>query len=133
MFVLHTSCLHSCEPTVPQWVPAASWILAFPHYISTLSFYPPRTVIVDLGCGDAVLACALILNTVMSFDLVADHTFVVEADIFDCLGFDSDGGEESSQGYVQIANVVYVWHVHTQIYLILCWWRNATLGPASPG
>ena len=69
----------------------------------------------------------------MSFDLVADHTFVVEADIFDCLGFDSDGGEESSQGYVQIANVVYVWHVHTQIYLILCWWRNATLGPASPG
>ena len=83
------------------------------HYISTLSSYPPRTVITDLGCGDAALARALIPKgyAVLSFDLIADHAFVIEADIFDRLPLpgsevDSDGGEESSQGHAQIVNVV---------------------------
>jgi ribosomal RNA-processing protein 8 len=78
-----------------------------------LSSYPPRTVIADLGCGDAALARALIPkgHTVMSFDLVADHAYVVEADIFDRLPlpgseFDGDGSEESTQGHAQIVNVV---------------------------
>ena len=83
------------------------------HYISTLSSYPPRTVITDLGCGDAALARALIPKgfTVMSYDLVADREFVVEADIFDRLPLpgsevDSDGNEKPSQGHAQIVNVV---------------------------
>ena len=83
------------------------------HYISTLSSYPPRTVIADLGCGDAALARVLIPkgHTVMSFDLVADHAFVIEADIFDRLPLPgsevgSDGDGESDQGDAQIVNVV---------------------------
>jgi ribosomal RNA-processing protein 8 len=53
------------------------------QYISQLSNYPPKTVIVDLGCGDATLARALIPKgmTVLSFDLVSDGAYVVEADI----------------------------------------------------
>ena len=47
----------------------------------------------------------------MSFDLVADGAFVVEADIFNRLplpgsGVDDDEGEESSQRHAQIVNVV---------------------------
>ncbi len=83
------------------------------HYISVLSSYPPRTVIADLGCGDAALARALIAKgyNVMSFDLVADRGFVVEADIFDHLPLpgsevDNDGKEKVGQGYAQIVNVV---------------------------
>ncbi|KAG8718494.1 25S rRNA (adenine645-N1)-methyltransferase, partial [Ceratobasidium sp. 423] len=52
--------------------------------ISTaLSTLPPRSIIVDLGCGDAQLAKSLVpqgLN-VLSFDLVSDNKWVVEADI----------------------------------------------------
>jgi len=83
------------------------------HYISALSAYPPRIVIADLGCGDGALARALIPKgyTVMSFDLVADRAFVVEADIFDRLPLpgsevDSDGNEKLGQGHAQIVNVV---------------------------
>ena len=83
------------------------------HYISSLSSYPPRTVIADLGCGDAALARALIPKgyTVMSFDLVADHSFVVDADIFDRLPLpgselDGDEVENPGQGHAQIINVV---------------------------
>ncbi|KAF8484528.1 methyltransferase-domain-containing protein [Russula ochroleuca] len=83
------------------------------HYISALSSYPPRTVIADLGCGDAALARALIPKgyTVMSFDLVADHSFVVDADIFDRLplpGSEPDGDEVKNpgQGHAQVVNVV---------------------------
>ncbi|KAH9960511.1 methyltransferase-domain-containing protein [Russula dissimulans] len=83
------------------------------HYISALSSYPPRTVIADLGCGDGALARALIPKgySVMSFDLVADHAFVVEADIFERLPLpgsevDGDGSGKSSQGRGQIVNVV---------------------------
>ena len=78
-----------------------------------MSTYPPRTVIADLGCGDAALARALIPKgyTVISFDLVGDDAFVIEADIFDRLPLpgseaDSDGSEGSSQGHAQIVNVV---------------------------
>ncbi|KAL0949677.1 hypothetical protein HGRIS_009715 [Hohenbuehelia grisea] len=51
-------------------------------YISALSTYPKHTVIADLGCGDAALARALIPKgmTILSFDLVSDNAFVVEAD-----------------------------------------------------
>ncbi|KAI0291704.1 methyltransferase-domain-containing protein [Russula brevipes] len=83
------------------------------HYISALSSYPPRTVVADLGCGDAALARALVHKgyTVMSFDLVADHAFVTEADIFDRIPLpgsevDSDEGEKPTQGHAQIVNVV---------------------------
>lgn len=83
------------------------------HYISALSAYPPHTVIADLGCGAAALARALIPKgyTVMSFDLVADRAFVVEADIFDRLPLpgsevDSEGNEKLGQGHAQIVNVV---------------------------
>lgn len=78
-----------------------------------MSTCPPRTVIADLGCGDATLARALIPKgyTVISFDLVGDGAFVVEADIFARLPLpgseaDSDGSEESSQGHTQIVNIV---------------------------
>ncbi|KAH9894406.1 methyltransferase-domain-containing protein [Cubamyces lactineus] len=52
------------------------------HYISTLSSYPVKTVIADLGCGDAALARALVPKgmTVLSFDLVSDGAYVIEAD-----------------------------------------------------
>ncbi|CDO74622.1 hypothetical protein BN946_scf184325.g9 [Trametes cinnabarina] len=53
------------------------------HYISVLSSYPARTVIADLGCGDATLARTLVPKgmTVLSFDLVSDGAYVIEADI----------------------------------------------------
>ncbi|KAH9973062.1 methyltransferase-domain-containing protein [Lactifluus volemus] len=83
------------------------------HYISVLSSYPEHTVIADLGCGDAALARALIPRgfNVMSFDLVSDRAFVIEADIFERLPLpgsdeDCDDGEESGQGHAQIVNVV---------------------------
>ncbi|KAF7983945.1 hypothetical protein HWV62_18356 [Athelia sp. TMB] len=53
------------------------------HYTSILAAYPSKTVIADLGCGDAALARALLpaKMTVLSFDLVSDGKLVVEADI----------------------------------------------------
>ncbi|KAI9467247.1 putative uracil phosphoribosyltransferase [Lactarius psammicola] len=83
------------------------------HYISTLSSYPPRTVIADLGCGDAALARALIPKgyTVMSFDLVSDRAFVIEADIFERLPLpgsegDSDGSGKCNHGHGHVVDVV---------------------------
>ncbi|KAF9815553.1 hypothetical protein IEO21_04553 [Rhodonia placenta] len=66
------------------------------HYISSLSSYPPRTVIADLGCGDAALARALLPKemTVLSFDLVSDGAFVVEADI--CSHIPLPGSEDNT-------------------------------------
>jgi len=63
------------------------------HYISALSKYPKRTVVVDLGCGDATLARALIPEgyTVLSYDLVSNNEFVIEADI--CAKLPLPGGE----------------------------------------
>ncbi|KAJ6539216.1 ribosomal RNA-processing protein 8 [Mycena capillaripes] len=80
------------------------------HYISTLSTYPAKTVIADLGCGDAAMARSLIpqgLN-VLSFDLVSDGVFVVEADICDKIplpGSESAEGEKSD-GKGQVVDVV---------------------------
>ncbi|CAE6521857.1 unnamed protein product [Rhizoctonia solani] len=61
---------------------------------TSLSTLPPRSIIVDLGCGDAQLAKALVpqgLN-VLSFDLVSDHKWVVEADI--CTRIPLPGSED---------------------------------------
>jgi ribosomal RNA-processing protein 8 len=45
-----------------------------PHLIDLLTPLPPKTLIVDLGCGDAGLAKALVPQgkLVMSYDLVGD-------------------------------------------------------------
>ncbi|OCH90736.1 hypothetical protein OBBRIDRAFT_584527 [Obba rivulosa] len=68
------------------------------HYVSALSSYPPKTVIVDLGCGDAALARALVPKgmTVLSFDLVSDGAYVVEADT--CARLPLPGSEEQEAG-----------------------------------
>lgn len=84
------------------------------HYISALSSgsYPPRTVIADLGCGDAALARALVPKSfsVLSFDLVSDGKWVVEADV--CARIPLPGGEdedaEESEGDELQAQVVDV-------------------------
>lgn len=79
------------------------------HYISSLSSYPPKTVIADLGCGDAALARGLVPEgmTVLSFDLVSDGVFVVEADICSHIplpgaenGADDRDGTSEGQGAV---------------------------------
>ncbi|TFK99080.1 methyltransferase-domain-containing protein [Pterulicium gracile] len=51
-------------------------------YATLLSSYPPKTIIADIGCGDAQLAKSLVKEglNVLSFDLVASD-YVVEADI----------------------------------------------------
>lgn len=79
------------------------------HYISALSSYPPKTVVVDLGCGDAALARALVPEglTVLSYDLVSDGEFVVEADICSKIplpGCESGGSEDGAAA--QVADVV---------------------------
>ncbi|KAJ7276269.1 methyltransferase-domain-containing protein, partial [Mycena haematopus] len=80
------------------------------HYISVLSTYPAKTIIADLGCGDAAMARSLIpkgLN-VLSFDLVSDGAFVVEADICDKIplpGSEPADGEKSD-GKGQVVDVV---------------------------
>lgn len=80
------------------------------HYISELSTYPAKTVIADLGCGDAALARALLTKnfTVLSFDLVSDGAYVTEADI--CSRVPLPGSEpqsvEVAQGEAQVVDVV---------------------------
>lgn len=68
------------------------------YYVSVLSSYPSGTVIADLGCGDAAMARALIPKgmTVLSFDLVSDGAFVVEADI--CTKIPLPGSEGTEGG-----------------------------------
>ncbi|KAJ7086760.1 methyltransferase-domain-containing protein [Mycena epipterygia] len=80
------------------------------HYISILSKYPSKTVIADLGCGDAAMARSLTpkgLN-VLSFDLVSDGTFVIETDI--CVKIPLPGSEaadgEKSESQGQVVDVV---------------------------
>ena len=70
------------------------------HYVSTLAAYPPKTVVADLGCGDAALARALVPKglTVLSFDLVPDRAFVVEADTCACVPL--PGSEDADEGTV---------------------------------
>jgi ribosomal RNA-processing protein 8 len=62
-------------------------------------------VIADLGCGDAALARALVPEgmTVMSFDLVTDGAYVVEADI---CGEIPLPGSEGSEGEGQVVDIV---------------------------
>ncbi|KAH7930073.1 hypothetical protein BV22DRAFT_1001384 [Leucogyrophana mollusca] len=80
------------------------------HYISELSSYPKKTVVADLGCGDAALARGLHSKkiSVLSFDLVSDNAFVVEADI--CSRIPLPGSEPSSgqksDGEAQVVDVV---------------------------
>lgn len=80
------------------------------YYISELSSYPSRTVIADLGCGDAALARNLLPKNfvVFSFDLVSDGAYVIEADI--CSHVPLPGSEPqsegSTQGEAQVADVV---------------------------
>lgn len=63
----------------------------------------------DLGCGDAALAKGLLPKglSVISFDLVSDNKYVVEADI--CTKIPLPGSEgpeqEKSSGEGQIADV----------------------------
>ncbi|KAF8597754.1 hypothetical protein BDV93DRAFT_452330 [Ceratobasidium sp. AG-I] len=65
---------------------------------SSLSSLPPRSLIADLGCGDAELAKTLVpegLN-VLSFDLVSDGAWVVQADI--CTRLPLPGSEKGEEG-----------------------------------
>jgi ribosomal RNA-processing protein 8 len=76
------------------------------HYISVLSCCPPKTVIADLGCGDATLAKALLPKgiNVLSYDLVSVNQLVTEADICGTLplpGVDQfEDGKGSGDGQV---------------------------------
>ncbi|PIL36901.1 hypothetical protein GSI_00591 [Ganoderma sinense ZZ0214-1] len=67
-------------------------------YVTALSSYPMKTVIADLGCGDAALARSLIPKgmSVLSFDLVSDDAYVIQADI--CSHVPLPGSEPSSGG-----------------------------------
>lgn len=70
------------------------------HYIETLSSYPAHTVIIDLGCGDAALARALIPKgfTVFSYDLVSPNPYVVATDI--CSSLPLPGAEDRDEGQI---------------------------------
>ncbi|CAA7259906.1 unnamed protein product [Cyclocybe aegerita] len=80
------------------------------HYISMFSTYPKKTIIADLGCGDAALARNLLPKgiSVVSFDLISDSKFVVEADICDKIPLPgSEPAEaEKSGGEGQIVDIV---------------------------
>ncbi|KAH6915302.1 ribosomal RNA-processing protein 8 [Coprinopsis sp. MPI-PUGE-AT-0042] len=79
-------------------------------YIEQLQDYPEKTVVADIGCGDAALARALIPQgmVVMSFDLVADGAFVIEADACQKIPLPgSEGGDSGpSVGEAQVVDVV---------------------------
>ncbi|KAH9482367.1 Uracil phosphoribosyltransferase [Psilocybe cubensis] len=80
------------------------------HYASLFSSYPPKTIIADLGCGDAALAKELLPKglSVLSFDLVSDNKYVVEADVCTKIPLPgSEGsGDEQSSGEGQVVDVV---------------------------
>ena len=71
--------------------------VAIDHFIDSLSSYPPRTLVVDLGCGDAALAQALIPKSinVISFDLISTNPFVTATDICDTLPLPGSEGTSS--------------------------------------
>ncbi|WVQ96742.1 hypothetical protein IAU59_003849 [Kwoniella sp. CBS 9459] len=83
-----------------------------PHIIKTLSPLPAGAVIADLGCGDAGLARALVPQgkVVLSYDLVGDSGWVVEADFLEKvplpgrpgglthIGGSEDGSKKSKKG-----------------------------------
>ena len=72
-----------------------------------MSKYPAKTVVADLGCGDAALAKALMPKgfTILSFDLVSDGAFVVEADVCMRIPLPGSETEESTDG-AQVVDVV---------------------------
>lgn len=80
------------------------------HYVSILSKYPPKSVIADLGCGDAALAHRLSPDgmIVLSFDLVSTDPHVVRADICSSIPLPGSEGteDEKSEGEGQIVDVV---------------------------
>jgi ribosomal RNA-processing protein 8 len=80
------------------------------HYATHLSSYPKKTVIADLGCGDAALAKALVPQgmTVLSFDLVSDSAYVVEADTCSKMPLPGSEGanDAESEGEGQVVDVV---------------------------
>ncbi|PFH52857.1 hypothetical protein AMATHDRAFT_139028 [Amanita thiersii Skay4041] len=80
------------------------------HYTTILSRYPSKTVIADLGCGDAALAKGLnpLGLNVLSYDFVSDGAFIVEADICSQLPLPGSEGEEGkkSDGDGHIVDVV---------------------------
>ncbi|KDR83585.1 hypothetical protein GALMADRAFT_235848 [Galerina marginata CBS 339.88] len=80
------------------------------HYISAFSSYPKNTVMADLGCGDAALAKGLLPKgiSVISFDLVSDNVYVVEADTCDKVPLPGSEGfeKEKSMGEGQVVDVV---------------------------
>lgn len=78
--------------------------------MSLFESYPQKTVIADLGCGDAVLAKSLVPKgiCVVSFDLVSDNGYVVEADICEKIPLPGSEGfkEAKSSGEGQVVDVV---------------------------
>ncbi|KIK65394.1 hypothetical protein GYMLUDRAFT_219386 [Collybiopsis luxurians FD-317 M1] len=80
------------------------------HYIERLSEYPAKTVVADLGCGDAAIARVLLPKgiSVLSFDLVSNNPYVVAADICGTLPLPGSEGTESStsDGEAHIVDVV---------------------------
>ncbi|KAF5321975.1 hypothetical protein D9619_000752 [Psilocybe cf. subviscida] len=80
------------------------------HYVSTFEQYPSRTIIADLGCGDAAIAKGLNDKgvAVLSYDLVSDNKYVIEADICDKIPLPgSEGaGQGKSTGEGQVVDVV---------------------------
>ena len=65
-----------------------------------LSTYKKKTVVIDLGCGDAALARSLIPKgfTILSFDLVSANSFVIATDICDKLPL--PGSETNEEGHI---------------------------------
>ncbi|KAK1236704.1 25S rRNA (adenine645-N1)-methyltransferase [Marasmius sp. AFHP31] len=80
------------------------------HFVSVLAKYPKKTVIADLGCGDAAIARNLIPEgmSVLSYDLKSDNPFVVEIDICGKLPLPGSEGVEGrlSNGEGHIVDVV---------------------------
>lgn len=83
------------------------------EYISALANYPPHTVIVDCGAGDAKLARTLTPRgfPVISYDLISVDPFVAEADCCAKIPLPGSEGPEKadmpkSEGEGQIVDVV---------------------------
>lgn len=80
------------------------------HYVSTFASYPTKTLIADLGCGDAALAKKLLTTgiSVISFDLISTTGYVVEADICDRIPLPGSEGsnKDKTTGEGQVVDVV---------------------------
>ncbi|KAH9938515.1 methyltransferase-domain-containing protein [Fomitopsis serialis] len=71
-----------------------------------VAHYTSDYVIADLGCGDAALARALVPKgfTVLSFDLVSNDAYVIEADT--CGRLPLPGGDAVNEGRAGVVDVV---------------------------